>query len=196
MGVPCYGVTGPLWGLTMVAMCFACSLATRTALTSSLAAQPGRPPRPPRCWDGSLPRPFLGLVLCPPMVGSQERTGGISSRIWPCSPCPERKLAARTLPAPGSSTACGSPVTTGTWRRGNSQGPWPPSHTLHRRVLCPPARHHPSFPSCPHSHIPHGSDSPSSLASCLWPAYPPDVPPSLADTSLARGPHADAEHQT
>lgn len=173
LGCP-HGVAGALWGLTMATLCFGCSSTIRTALTSSPAVQPGRALRPPRCWAGSLPRPFLGPALCPPMAVSQEQTGGISSRTWACFPYPERKPAAQTLLAPGSSTACGSPVTTGTWRRGSSQRLWPPSHPLHRRVPCPPDRHQPSSPPCPHSHVPHGSDSPSSLASCPRAAYPPD----------------------
>lgn len=151
-GVPCHGVAVAWWGLTTVALSLGCSSATRTALTSSPAAQPGRAPRHPHCWAGFLPRPFLGLGLCPPMVGIQEQMGGISSRTWACFPCPERKPAAQTLPVPGSSTACGSPVTIGTWRTGYSQHPWLLSHPLHRQVPRPLTRHQPSSPSCTHSH--------------------------------------------
>lgn len=188
------GVPPQLWGalpwgggrgpvafnlLTMVALCFGCSSATRTALTSSPAVQPDRALRPPRCWAGSLPRPFLGPVLCPPMVGSQEQMGGISSRTWAYFPCPERKPAAQILPAPGSSTACSSPVTTETWRRGSSQHPCLPSHPLHIRVPYPPARHQPSSLSCLTATVPCGSDSPPSFppspfASDPWAVYPPN----------------------
>lgn len=179
--LPWRGGRGPVAfdHFTMAALCFGCSSATRMALTSSPAAQPDRALRPPHCWAGSLPRPFLGPVLCPPMAGSQERMGDISSRTWACFPCPERKPAAQILPVPGSSTACSSPVTTGTWRRGSSQHPWLPSHPLHRRVPCPLARHQPSSPSCLRATVPCGSDSspslpPSPLASCPQAAYPPN----------------------
>lgn len=177
-------------------MCFGCSSAIRMVLTSIPAAQPGRALRPPRCWAGSLPRPFLGQALCPPMAGSQEWMGGIFSRTWACFPCPERKLAAWTLPAPGFSTACGSPVTTETWRRGSSKHPWLPSHPLHRRVPCSPARHQPLSLSRTHSH--------EFLMAHTFPPFwvyaygknIPSTPPAPSASSLAPGLHADAEHPT
>lgn len=176
-----------------MALSLGCSSATRTALTSSPAAQPGRAPRHPHCWAAFLPRPFLGLGLCPPMVGIQERMGGISSRTWACFPCPERKPAAQTLPVPGSSTACGSPVTIGTWRTGYSQHPWLLSHPLHRQVPCPQASTIiPIIYPQPRFSVPHGSDS---LTSCYG-EHIPSTPHTPAAVSPVHGPHADAEHPT
>uniref|UniRef100_A0A8B9PLE4 Protein tyrosine phosphatase receptor type N n=1 Tax=Apteryx owenii TaxID=8824 RepID=A0A8B9PLE4_APTOW len=110
------------------------------------------------------------------------------------------KLAARTLPPPGSSTACGSLMTSGTWRE-SSHRPWLPSQPLHRQVACPAARHQPSSPFCPHSHVPCGSGSLSCLVLCLpapgcglWAAYSPrpHQRPAPGAGSRACGPCADA----
>uniref|UniRef100_A0A8C8AB57 Protein tyrosine phosphatase receptor type N n=1 Tax=Otus sunia TaxID=257818 RepID=A0A8C8AB57_9STRI len=52
-------------------------------------------------------------------------------------------------------------------------GFWGVTSPLPRQVPCPPARHQPLSLFCPHSHVPHGLDSPSSLTSCPWAVYPP-----------------------